>query len=302
MGRKGDLERLIREDYERIHEYEHIERDSDRPEEKARARRKIEEYKALLRERLSEYAPLCRRSDQPCPHDIVELAAWLGVDLNTAGSMPTIQSRPEGGDPKRWAWLERLGFRRDQLRYIDGGIDPFQRVQKFIEDIKNDLVGASLILNLFGPQGFGKTAFLEQIWDEYERVLPASLVHVGDLRGESDETFALGRILIHIADQLGERIPRRVAPLPSDYKKWTDEKQLAELLHSQLSHKEVVELIHMIEELDGSFALSAKIIQSVLSNFTTDLEIGEVVKFSEFPEVYEVAKHFVKKYECEQEQ
>ena len=78
--------------------------------------------------------------------------------------------------------------------------------------------------------------------------------------------------------------------------------QLAELLHSQLSHKEVVELIHMIEELDGSFALSAKIIQSVLSNFTTDLEIGEVVKFSEFPEVYEVAKHFVKKYECEQEQ
>ncbi len=78
--------------------------------------------------------------------------------------------------------------------------------------------------------------------------------------------------------------------------------QLAELVNSQLSQDEVIEFIHTIEELEGSFALSAKIIKSVLSNFTADLEIGEVVKFSEFPEVYEEAKRFVRKYECEQEQ
>ena len=110
-----------------------------------------------------------------------------------------------------------------------------ERVRKFIEDIKNDLAGAPLILNLFGPKGFGKTVFLEQIWDEYERVLPASLVHVGDFCGRDDGTSALGGLLVHIINQLGERLPRRVAPLPSDYKNWTNEKQLAELLLGLIS-------------------------------------------------------------------
>jgi hypothetical protein len=105
-----------------------------------------------------------------------------------------------------------------------------ERVRKFIEDIENDLAGAPFFLNLFAPKGFGKTAFLERIWDEYERVLPTSLVRVGDFRKEGDETLALGKLLIHTIDELGERLPRRVAPLPSNYQDWTNEKQLTELL------------------------------------------------------------------------
>jgi hypothetical protein len=109
-----------------------------------------------------------------------------------------------------------------------------ERIREFIEDIKNDLAGAPFFLNLFAPKGFGKTAFLEQIWNEYERVLPASLVHLEDFCEEGAEALALERLLIHIVDQLGERLPRRV-PLPSNYKDWTNEKQLAELLLDLIS-------------------------------------------------------------------
>jgi len=105
-----------------------------------------------------------------------------------------------------------------------------ERVQKFTEDIKNNLASAPFFLNVFAPKGFGKTAFLEQIWDKYERILPTSLVHAGDFRKEDGKTLALCKLLIHIIDQLGERLPRRVAPLLSDYVDWTNEKQLAELL------------------------------------------------------------------------
>ena len=53
---------------------------------------------------------------------------------------------------------------------------------------------------------------------------------MGDSRGKGDGTLALGKLLIHIIAELGERLPRRVAPLPSDYKDWTNEQQLNELL------------------------------------------------------------------------
>jgi hypothetical protein len=104
-----------------------------------------------------------------------------------------------------------------------------ERVQELIEDIRND-ISTCFFLNLFAPKGFGKTVFLEQIWDEHERVLPASLVCVGDFRKKDDKVIALRDLLVHIIHDLGDRLPRRVAPLPSDYADWTNEKQLAELL------------------------------------------------------------------------
>ncbi|HID64938.1 MAG TPA: hypothetical protein EYP49_19640 [Anaerolineae bacterium] len=110
-----------------------------------------------------------------------------------------------------------------------------ERVRAFIEDIKNEIAGAPFFLNLFAPKGFGKTAFLGQIWENYERVLPASLVRVGDFRKEGGETLALNDLLVHIIRDLGERLPRRVAPLPPDYEELTNEKQLAELLLNLIS-------------------------------------------------------------------
>ncbi|MBN1891053.1 MAG: ATP-binding protein [Thermoflexales bacterium] len=104
-----------------------------------------------------------------------------------------------------------------------------ERIHKFIEDIKNDLGGTPCLLALFGPRGFGKTAFLEQIWNEYERIMPTSLVRAKFCEDDV-EALALNRFLIDIVDQLGERIPKRNASLPSDYKSWTNRKQLIELL------------------------------------------------------------------------
>jgi len=110
-----------------------------------------------------------------------------------------------------------------------------ERIRQFIGDIKNDLAGAPFFLNLFAPKGFGKTAFLEQIWEDYERVLPASLVRVGNFLKKDGEDIAMSDLLVHIIRDFGERLPTRVAPLPSNYADWTNEKQLAELLLGVIS-------------------------------------------------------------------
>jgi len=121
-----------------------------------------------------------------------------------------------------------------------------ERVNNFIKDIKNGLVGAPFFLNLFAPKGFGKTAFLERIWEEYECLLPASLVHVGSFRGENAESLDLDRLLVHIVGQLGERLPRRVAPLPADYENWTDENQLGDLLLQLVSGAKEYEKVALL--------------------------------------------------------
>ena len=54
MARKEDLEQSIRESYGFIAEYEAIIRTSDRPEEKARARRVIDEQWSLVEGYLAE--------------------------------------------------------------------------------------------------------------------------------------------------------------------------------------------------------------------------------------------------------
>jgi hypothetical protein len=77
MARKDDLESHIRESYGILHDYEDILRTSDRPEEKARARRIIEEQWSLVEGYLAEYRPLV---DDALPGDIAQIAvrfSWL---------------------------------------------------------------------------------------------------------------------------------------------------------------------------------------------------------------------------------
>jgi hypothetical protein len=57
MSRKDNLEHLIRDSYDIIHQYKEIIQTSDRPEEVQRAERKVEEQWTLLRQ------PPCVRSD-----------------------------------------------------------------------------------------------------------------------------------------------------------------------------------------------------------------------------------------------
>ena len=75
MSRKDDLEQNIRECYALIRQYEAIQRDTDRPEERRRARRIIDEQWDLIEGYLDEYLPLCRRIGTPPPADIAEVAA-----------------------------------------------------------------------------------------------------------------------------------------------------------------------------------------------------------------------------------
>lgn len=74
MTRKEDLEGHIRDSYNLILEYEEILRTSDRPKEKARARRNIEEQWELVEEYLDEYLSLCQRMGSPIASDIREIA------------------------------------------------------------------------------------------------------------------------------------------------------------------------------------------------------------------------------------
>jgi hypothetical protein len=71
MARKEDLEHHIRESYEIIRDYEDIVRTSDRPEEKTRARRMINEQWSLVEGYLTEYRPLVGGA---LPEEIAQIA------------------------------------------------------------------------------------------------------------------------------------------------------------------------------------------------------------------------------------
>jgi hypothetical protein len=108
---------------------------------------------------------------------------------------------------------------------------------EFVEIVKAG-VAQYLILNLFASAGFGKTMLLEDLWKKYECVLPASLVRVRDFQ---KETFDLCGLLIHVIHDLGDRIPKRVAGLPADYKDSKNKEWLAEQLIALVSGAKVFE-------------------------------------------------------------
>jgi hypothetical protein len=67
-----DPQPAIRESYGLVREYEALLRTSDRPEEKIRARRIVDEQWAHVERYLGEY---CRLTGGPLPADLDELAA-----------------------------------------------------------------------------------------------------------------------------------------------------------------------------------------------------------------------------------
>jgi hypothetical protein len=75
---RTDLEQDIRESYALIREYEDIVRTTDRPEEKARARRIIEEQQTLIQGYLVQYLLICDKTDAPIPEDVVKIADLFG--------------------------------------------------------------------------------------------------------------------------------------------------------------------------------------------------------------------------------
>lgn len=130
MGRKDDLESHIRESYDFIRQYEEIARTSDRPPEKARARREIEEQWGLIEGHLAEYQTLCQRLEKPLAEDVLEIALTLDADAALAAESPAPArgeavspnqpSSPPGPIRDRWALLVGVN------RYVDPSFAPLK--------------------------------------------------------------------------------------------------------------------------------------------------------------------------------
>ncbi len=100
-------------------------------------------------------------------------------------------------------------------------------VAHFVADIRQGKA-RWLFLNYFAPAGFGKTALLEQLWEQYERILPTSFVSVTAFWRE-DQAFALRDLLMQVICDLDRHLPRRITSLP-DSKQFPDKTKLAELI------------------------------------------------------------------------
>ena len=98
MSRKDDLERSIRDSYEIIREYEDQIRIASRPEEKARARRAIDEQWTNIEGYLAEYLPL---AGGPLSEEIAQIAAHfsgpggLSVPAGSPSQVPCQPFEPE---------------------------------------------------------------------------------------------------------------------------------------------------------------------------------------------------------------
>jgi hypothetical protein len=88
MSLQTDLENQVRESYDIIRKYEAIIQTSDRPEERVRSQRQIEEQKDLIRGYLSQYFPLCERLGIEMARDIVEIAISMGFPLYLSQQPP----------------------------------------------------------------------------------------------------------------------------------------------------------------------------------------------------------------------
>lgn len=79
MSRRTDLEVSIHRSYQIVRDYEAIESDSGRPEERLRARRVRDEQWRLIDGQLAEYLELCRKLRVAPAADLAELAASRGI-------------------------------------------------------------------------------------------------------------------------------------------------------------------------------------------------------------------------------
>jgi hypothetical protein len=84
MSRRTDLEENIRRSYQIVREYEAIESDTGRPEERSRAQRMRAVQWSLIQESLHEYLALCRSLGLAPAEDLAELAASRAPGPTTA--------------------------------------------------------------------------------------------------------------------------------------------------------------------------------------------------------------------------
>lgn len=91
MSRQSDLETAIWESYEIARSYEVIQRTSDRPEEKIRARHQIQAQRELLREYLAEYQSLVRT----LPGEWAPIASYAARELTFSSPARIYHNLPQ---------------------------------------------------------------------------------------------------------------------------------------------------------------------------------------------------------------
>jgi hypothetical protein len=185
MGRRSDLETWIRESYGIIHDYEGQIQTSDRPEEKLRAQRAIEQQWNLIRGYLDEYEPL---AGDGVPPDIAEIATHFaprrdGSPLSSS-SLDSVQPPQQPAQssilpvvPNPFGDLGRIA---DPARFYDREELLRQAFEELSKGVSLSLVGESQMgkssllsmLVAFGPTRLGmpREAFvylnLEMVDDE----------------------------------------------------------------------------------------------------------------------------------------
>ncbi len=161
MGLKEDLEQLIRESYEIIHEHQTIIQASNRPEEKHRSRQKVEEGWALIEGYLREYLPICGRLQIKIPDDIAQLAARfpkLDVCLDGTYLSPEENLLPLCHDiSKDTLEILRGDSATSGLVYL-----PFLYIDRgdFIGVLREFYASNQPCLAIVGEAGIGKTSLL----------------------------------------------------------------------------------------------------------------------------------------------
>ena len=167
MSRRDDLERHIRESYDIIRQYEEIKRTSDRPEEKARARRNIEEQWGLVKGYLDQYQTLCQRLGKSLAEDILEIAVTLDAGIQ-AGPGPgpgqgRADERQERGMASLRTQLEEaranlLLIRERKSQYVmetDVPLDLIKRERQLEQQIANLAAQIPALKDSLRTEGLG---------------------------------------------------------------------------------------------------------------------------------------------------
>ena len=100
MSRKTDLQSHIRESYDLIRQYEEIIQVSDNPNEKKRGAREMTRQRQLIGGYLEEYGRIIAGSNEVIPNDILEIAAALGVKLQSSTKPPEQPTVIQGADER----------------------------------------------------------------------------------------------------------------------------------------------------------------------------------------------------------
>jgi hypothetical protein len=187
VGRKDDLERRIRDSYKIIRQYEEIAQTSDRPEEKTRAWRKMEEQREHINGYLEQYNPLCQALKRTPPEDIAEIMVIASMPFPEPGSSdaPPGVAIPAPDTPTYHlvdirifeTAAEEDGYPIELT--VSGGRD-FPRGQLQLD--KSALLALSADSEAYG-QALGETLFAEgAIGDAYQETLAVFQSQGGQMR------------------------------------------------------------------------------------------------------------------------